>query len=388
MCQAAPELQLRLTMAASKWPDKPEVLRSESLHLSEVYATTKGLRSIPYIDLGNTSIDETSALYLSYIIAHHHKLEKLLSRVPPARPGAQVQQLELYDTESHCRGIIYLPNPSLEASAHRVLSLAERLRNSLDKSTVESSEAFVLRPSTEQVLPTTPGHVWHHGHRRHLSSASGDETEESIAADLDRARSRLQVYTIENYGYQCNALWTTAMRMLAFSRILQPTRPSEPPLVAPLVAPSKPKQLIVRTLDIPSSAPKKANPWGLPLTPKSTNVNTSTRSINGKDRVTSTWPASISRSDQMRPNAEMTPVSGFEYRSRLPLGLPEEIWCRILGQAVDAQGVLSPGQQRSVLKYGRSKCSLGKERDALGLKKAFQIWHVLDSMDCLAYEMR
>lgn len=375
-------------MAASKSPDKPDVCRSESLHLSEIYATTKGLRSIPYIDLGNTSMDETSALYLSYIIAHHHKLEKLLSRVPPARPGAQLQQLELYGTESDCRGIIYLPNPSLEASAHRVLTLAERLRNSLDKSMADSSEAFEFRPSTEQVLPTTPVHGWHHGHRRQLSSAVGDETEESIVTDLDRARSRLQIYTIETYGYQCNALWKTAMSMLALSRILQPMKPSEPPLGAPLAASSKPKQLIVRTLDVPSSAPKKANPWGLPLTPKSTNLNTSSRSINGKERATSTWPASTSRSDQVRSSAQKTPVSGFEYRSRLPLGLPEEIWCRILGQAIGAHGVLSPGQQRSVLKYGRSKCSLGKERDALGLKKAFQIWHVLDDMDCLTYEMR
>ena len=78
----------------------------------------------------------------------------------------------------------------------------------------------------------------------------------------------------------------------------------------------------------------------------------------------------------------------IDYRSRLPCGFPERVWSRILAYAVDAQGLLSQSQQESVLRYAMDKSSLRKERDALGLKEGAQKWHVLEDMDCLAYEMR
>ena len=390
VCQAVLASKLQLTLAVSKSPEKPDSLRSESLHLAEIYATTKGLRSIPYIDLSETSLDDSSALYLSYIIANHLSPEQLLSRVPAARPGPQAQQLETYDLEPRCKGMIYLPNQQLGAPACRVLDLAERLRccseNLADEGDNQDSQQV-----TERMTPTTPSSGLPHVHRRHLSSTLGDDTQESIATDLHRARSRLQISTIEKYGHRNNDLWAAALKMLVLSRSLQPQRRIELPRPAPVAPAPKPKQLIVRTLDIPLPVPKQANPnpWGLPLAPKSTNMSLPSRTRTSKDSTMSKLPSSTPSADRRKtPAQKTTTTSGYEYRSTLPCGFPGEIWRRILVEAMGATGLLSPGQQRSVLTYGMDRKSLRKEREALGLKEAVQVWHVLDDMDCLAYEMR
>ena len=366
------------------------------------YATTRGLRSVPYIIICNTSMDETSALYMSYILANHHLPDRLLARVPPAKAGSSAQQLASYDLESRCRGVVYLPNSGLGNAASKVMTLAEDARSSL----LAPTSVAAAIPQQDRQVGTTQAKATTPGHRRNRSQMTEDEARESITTDLDHARSRLQGNVIEASGHTSNDLWRVALRMLALSRMLQPrttkvpspvlsseARPVIPP-VAPPVAPPissqapKPKLQVIRTLEIPDMTPKKPNPWGLPLAPRSTNQSIAQR----RRKESLSTPATpridkVSQTRSERPKRERE-ATAKEYRSRLPLGFAEGTWAQILAYAVGGNSLMSRGQQLSVVRYAMDRRTLGKEREALGLKDAAQKWHILADMDCLTYEIR
>ena len=347
-------------------------------------------------------MDETSALYMSYILANHHLPDRLLARVPPAKAGSSAQQLASYDLESPCSGVVYLPNPGLGNAASKVMTLAEDARSNL----LAPTSVAAAIPQQDREGGTTQAKATTPSHRRNRSQMTEDEARESITADLDHARSRLQGNIIEASGHTSNDLWRVALRMLPLGRMIQPRTTKVPspvlsseilpvlPPVAPPVAPStpspvpKPKLQIIRTLEIPDMTPKKPNPWGLPLAPKSTN-----QSIAQRRRKESLSTPAIPRIDKVsqtkpvQPRKERAAIAK-EYRSRLPLGFTEETWAQILAFAVDANSLMSRGQQLSVIRYAIDRRTLSKEREALGLKDAAQKWHVLADMDCVAYEIR
>ncbi|KAL9104186.1 MAG: hypothetical protein Q9163_000838 [Psora crenata] len=354
-----------------------------------LYATAKGLRSIPYIVLSDTSMDETSALHLSYILANHQPPNRLLARVPPAKAGPHAQQLLAYDNETRCRGIIYLPNPTLSNAAQKVLEIAETVRDGIQDTATPSSGDE--RGAEKQVPSGTNEETYHiTGHRRRSSINIDEETHQSMASDLDRARSRLQGNAIERAGHRSNDLWRVALKMLAISRdIRHQTRNTSPPRPEPL----KTKPQIIRTLEIPGVVAKKANVGGVPLAPKSSNQTMSprpNRPHKDSNSITPVFDMAGSVRTKSCTRAELCTIPGFnkEYRSKLPKGFSEDVWWQILGYAAGANGLLSDGQQKSVLRYAMDRGTMRKERDSLGLKEAAQIWHVLEGMDCLAYEMR
>ena len=325
-------------------------------------------------------MDDKSALQLSYILAIHQTPDRLLARVPSVKAGTHAQQLAAYDNETQCRGVIYLPNPTLSNTAARVLGLAEKVRDGLHDGASPSNDTWHIIDGTRQAFTQ----------RRRGSTVAPEETHESLATDLDRARSRLQGIVIESHGHRNNDLWRTAFKMLTMSREIRPQKVNDA-LPAPETPKVKPQ--IIRTLEIPGILPRKPNVWGMPLAPKSSNqtvppqpVKSRKDSISVSPMSTATPPAPTASSVSIHPQIIRLPNK--EHRSRLPCGLPEDIWWRILGYAAGASELLSHGQQQSVLRYAMDRTTLIKERDSLGLKEAAQIWHVLDGMDCLAYDMR
>ena len=128
-----------------------------------IHTTTRGLRSVPYFVLHDTAMTDICALHLSYIIAHHHKPDQLLTRVPPAKSGFHAQQLIEYDTQSQCKGIIYLPNGALGNTGLKVLELADIIRNMpLDGAAEEDPEDLhtpgksTTTPRRDSILQYTP----------------------------------------------------------------------------------------------------------------------------------------------------------------------------------------------------------------------------------------
>ena len=378
---------------------------------------------------------DAGALYLSYIIVEHHDPSQLLSRVPTAKPGPEQHQLDSYD-ETQCRGIIYTTNAKATKMGIKVLDLAERERRTVAEhlSPIESNDAlsslFKADPVSEHSHALSAlGHqlkVKSHG-RRTSGSTNGhiglSAPAQKSMSDLDRARSRIQGEELERTGQYGNDLWRTAINMLCLCREIQYPHPKEihpavhhsvrdsvhtihRPIadlvlgedfpVLPPSTPQKPKKPIVKTLEVPgypmrnvkASAPLPPLGHGNPnqaMVPRSDYSRKPSVSEKSNGSTLPTSALRLAPPDTKFAEA-VARLKVRVYRSQLPCGFTEDIWWRILGQAASANGILSQRQQRFVLAWAMDRNTLKREREWLVEKEGNQIWHVLDGMNCLAYE--
>ena len=389
-----------------------------------IHTTTRGLRSVPYIVLHDTAMTDTCALHLSYIIAHHHKPDQLLTRVPPAKSGFHAQQLIEYDTQSQCKGIIYLPNTTLGNTGLKVLELADTIRNMpLDGAAEEDAEG--LHTPGKSSTTSRRASNFHYtaplvsSGKRRPSLMSAEDTllaEKAISAhnvtNLDRARYRIQGDALQEAGPLSNDLWRAALRVLCLGRDIQVQEKKEPPPVPKAKAP------VIKTLSVPGPRLK-------PLTPKPQMPLASERDANRPvvpwgnfSQKSSAIPQTLSnappisshqmtfgRKEQLPPadnrnvrlpslglitnlsRAGSSSAKNKIYRTRLPCGFSEDVWRRIIGLAAGADGIMSENQQRSMLNWAMNRKTLSKESEILGLTLASQIWRVLEGTGCLTYDM-
>ncbi|KAF6221371.1 hypothetical protein HO133_002226 [Letharia lupina] len=381
----------------SKFPQKAGLPPSQ-LESPLTYATTRGLRSVPYIVLSNSEMTEAGALHLSYILAIHHVPKRLLTRVPHAKAGASAQQLLSYD-QSQCRGIIYLPNPLLGSAGHKVLELAEVMRDGYLDCLADDSPEFPKTPimSTNMLKRASGSHpglgagAYDRRCRNTASTGLSDQAGQDglMGSELDRARSRIQGTTLQHAGPQSNDLWRAAFKMLSLGREIRPQTRNEP---LPRPPAPKTKTPIVRTLKVPGITPKTLKP----LTPL-----TLQRDPN---QLITPWTTQFPKKSGCLPSTPivipLTPLTPrlpvvsaplltetAIYRTKLPCGLPEYIWRRILGLAAGAEGIMSVSQQQSVLKWAMDRKTLRQESESLGLRTSAQCWKILEATGCLAYEM-
>ncbi|KAL9589267.1 MAG: hypothetical protein Q9203_001949 [Teloschistes exilis] len=380
------------TTAQVSLPDQPHI-----------YMTTQGLRSVPYLVFPNTEMHDAGALHLSYLLSRHHHPDTLLKYVPSTKASQHVQQMDHYDKETGCQGIIYLPNNGFSGPGLKMLELSENVRSFLvddDKPpslpalsrarqrTASISRKFSATRASSTVAAT--------GVRR-PSGTKGEMDDltdtEANQIELDRARSRIQGDTLKDVGVQSNDLWRKALRMLVVCRNLrtsqgdhtqaQPTPEAkpDPPLTTPdlnystLPKPSKP---FVGYLD-PLAPPFAAKGTTQPSTPKSKKplpkLKTATPSPFAR---ATTSPTSVS------PKTAI--FNTKPYRSDLAKGLSEEIWARIVGDCLEADRFMSERQQQAVLRWAVDRSTLAREMESLGKPESVQIWKVLEGMSCLAYE--
>ncbi|MCJ1402261.1 hypothetical protein MMC11_005481 [Xylographa trunciseda] len=391
--------ELALTVRSS--PKRPSAIAITS-HL---LLKTRGLRSIPYLVLANTKLDDTCALHLSYIVENHNSPHDLLHYVPTAKAGLPAQQLEVYDQIRGCRGIIYRPNTALGNAGNKVLELAELARNGT------SEETIIQELSQEVDVSSDPSPTGRRGSdarlgqppltpiARRRSTVSTDTLDQSNhvtsrAGELHRARSRIEGDALRDFGPQSNDLWRSSLKMLSIARtlLLEPknphgtvgvgkTRDYEPkplfsnpsyamktafprlPLSSPL-APGNPNQPIVPRL--PQRRKDSLVRLGLTMTPAATQ----------KDIVVAELPPIV-----------QTPKNDNGYRSPLPGGLDERLWGRIISLAYGGVGILNAEQVSAIVEWARDRASLQREMEALGKAESAQVWKVLEGMGCLAYRI-
>lgn len=383
----------------------------------------------------------TSALYLSHLLAEHHPPEPLLRRVPPAKLGHSQTQLECYDN-GPCVGIIYLPNESLGRDGLKVLDLADEARICLYEDVSSEEEDTALAAAKGKVEADDDLKAA----RKKTSQRDGQHSGTIITAitPLNHARHRIEGETLDRLGHRGNDLWRLALKMLQIARQLQPL-PIPVPTIRPipmqtpeqsLPSPSRksPKCAIVKTLgavvktlDIPgfpALGSKKPTPLGSGnpnhgLEPRSKHIFGKNASPPGSTKFPMSSKTSAKSTPAMTASSSMPSMSNGSppslvshpikqsgpsvrelaanhcqrraqkspYRSRLPLGFSVETWALIIAQAVDAEDILSIRQRELVVKYAIDRTTFGRERAWLGQKEGSQVWRVLYGMGCLAYEM-
>ena len=366
-----------------------------------IFAPMQGLRSVPYLVLCNTAMTDTCALHLSFIIENHQLPEKLLTRIPPPKAGAPAQQIIAYD-ESGCRGIVYQPNIRLGSVGHRVLELAERRRDQKHYDTSQADSQRPADPFESKKFPRRPFEVGFAPSsvtvaKRRRSIQIGALDSGGASAELDRARSKIQGNSLQEDGPFSNELWRAALKMLATGRHLSPHSGRNVPDCSSV---PKPKAPMIKTLTVPEVGKAKILRPHTPL-----------RVEKDPNQPMTPWNTiSRKRSDGILPMAQMNPPTPMTrkdkdkgsdnalqekklsrvanvYRTSLPCGFSEYAWAKILGYRCGAEGILSNDQQLSVLRYATDRNTLRKEREALGLAVATQIWRILEATGCLAYKV-
>ena len=404
----------------------PEKVRqgSSQTELWSFYASTRGLRSIPYLILFNTAMTDACALHLSHLVTSHNVPKQLLTYVPPAKAGPPAQQLLTYDEEFRCQGIVYLPNANMGNAGLKVLELAETLRiglleeiaqegattPSLPQGTFEVSNT--ARRASEALVSSAASVV--PNRRRSMASTTigrrgGYDNSRITRIELDRAIHRVQGDTLRDAGQFNNDLWRTSLKMLSLSRAicLMPRQERQNPIryleeAKPSTSPERPSTKTKYSDDdfnfpaLPNPLSKSLRPLtsSAPLAPTNPNQPLTRRfHHHRKDSLTFMTPITTPPPPPTLPAAsperptqpELT--SEDTYRSSLPLGFSFQVWRRIIAIAADADGIMSEAQQRSVLRWGMDRGTLSRESESLGLAEYTQIWKVLEGMGCLSYEV-
>lgn len=405
VCQSCSRMTMAVDIVGTDSETTDQRLHAES-PLS-CFKTT-GLRSVPYLVFSNTTMTDTCALHLSYVIACHDIPHRLLKHVPPAKAGLPAQQLEAYDHVPGCQGIIYRPNDRIGVAGIKVLELAELdRRGSLMEMTEEPSYEDLNTPATpttttrrasECRVPESPQKVAQR-RRNTLRTGSVDEssnpTDSTNSTELNRARSRIQGDSLRDLGPQSNDLWCMSLKMLAVARtiLLEPKKkPASHLRIDPRSAETQRGQpsigSVARTptgrvpsLSIPL-APGNPNHLMFPKLPQRRKESMVSPTL----AMTPLAPAAAENPRELavRPKS---PKKSVSYRSQLRGGLSEATWARIVALACDGVGIVSKDQSSAVVRWARDRRSLEREMEALGKAESAQIWRVLEGMGCLAYEM-
>ena len=366
------------------------------------------------------------ALHLSHIISTHQIPQRLLSRVPSAKAGAPAQQLAAYDSESGCRGVIYHPNTTITNAGLKVLELAEAMRDiELEEGAQdEFNTPSVLTKNSEHARSVSETHsspfAFVTETKRRARTVGGHDDTTELA--LQRARTRIQIYALEESPLRSSEMWQISIKMLCLGRNIQPQ-------MQPFQNSGHPKMTskIPVQLHDPPVAKKRHLKLSKPQPPRilsqrDTNSKTTSWSWGPDSNMDMIWPKpsgapipkmheptprekSCRRRDFSRNNSVIStptlpdpsdnsnhPLGPHypqirDYRTNLPCGFSADIWRRILAYAIDANDVMSSRQQRSMMDWAMDCETLRMEREHLGQTIAGQIWRVLDGTGCLTYDM-
>ena len=366
---------------------------------------------MPYLVFVNTALNDTSALYLSYLIASHDTPLNLLNHVPPIKAGLPSQQLEAYDQVLSCQGIIYRPNNSVGSAGSKVLELAELVREGSLKDMTEelnSKQVPTLATPTMPAIPTGAGRRASEARspqspqqadnrRRSTVSMSNDDTNHSggssYTIELHRARSRIQGDSLRDTGPQSNDLWRVALKMLSVARaILVDTKETRSQQT--LATAKTGEMRLLQSVDkLATKAP--THRLGPPTPLASANPNYSMLLKLPQRRKEAVVPPPLTMKTAPKAVAKKNPESsiasenagiGKSYRTSLLGGLDEQTWGRIISLACQGQKLVSTEQYLAIVRWARDRKSLVREMEALGKAESTQIWKVLEGIGCLAYD--
>ena len=376
-----------------------------------------GLRSIPYICLSDTGLDDVCAMYLSYILEWHGFVEQLLPVLPQPKPGSQTHQLEAYDRIEGCNGIIWKPNLALHDLGTKVLEVAEALRKSRDNLEDEDSIDSQLSQSVGEAVLSNLQKSFPEARSRGDSLLSVDDSfhlgSSDVTCELMRARSRIILDALKIEGLYQNDLWMSAFKVLHYTRAIlfgfslgtvpptkagrRPTRNIEnrersrafPPLpLKPtfLGAPKAkyrinetelPPRTVLSTGNPNNFNPSKifldrdgaddivCKPFHVPYRPKTQRI---------RDMVQYLTPETMKQYSR-------------QYRSDLPCGLSKETWVKIITYASGGEGILSDNQKATAIGWAACRESVVELRGVIGKHVSQQIYKALEGLDCLTYDI-
>lgn len=424
---------------------------SDQMSRGGIIKRRTGLRSIPYITLSNTCLDDRSALWLSFILEDHHYPNQLIDGL---NASSATSTIATYQQDTRSRGVDWnMKNPSQNRDGHFLLQKAENFREQVmlveDQIFDGSEYAFELEDAEDQQSAMQTSH-------RRISRALPGDRRASIRSvrsirtadggeheltELEGARRRLQRSLMTRYGVSRVELWSGALRLVISSRILVGIGPkmrntipfyAGPPkfdftAFSPAVnlegstATSRP---ITPTLSFTQATstpmtPTRQSTYAATLTGKSGNA-LSERDMNLSD-ITNT-PRTSKR--LFKAQRKGVPTDGSEIvekasslvvRDRNPQRfvrwqedrirkhegklksfrdckirsqLPSHLVDLIAGFTVTSRSreLLSDEQLQAALTWGQRRANFATEKEWWKMADSSQMWTLLESIGCLAYQ--
>jgi hypothetical protein len=178
-----------------------------------------GLRSIPYISFQNIGINDTGALWLSYVLENHYYPNQLVSEINAAPATSSVDAYRQGAVEG---GIDWSGHKgSIGRDGLALLTKTEVARKQLLQN--DTSSLFAGSPISVGLKSLEP--------RRHSRASTGDRRAsirsihtddggEHELSEVESVRKRIQRHIIEDRGVTSVNLWNAALQVVSASRKL------------------------------------------------------------------------------------------------------------------------------------------------------------------------
>lgn len=167
------------------------------------YACTRGLRSVPFIVLSNTSLTTGAAIHLASMVLIHKEPEKLLAFLP----GSRIPTVP--NDQGRCNGLFYLPNEGMGDLGYKLLDSAETLRRF----------TATMDPKEEQLH--REGKLPHNLQGINLVDLMEQRRQHTkLNFDYNRIAKRAKLEALRTEGVHSCEVWSAALRMITYSRTL------------------------------------------------------------------------------------------------------------------------------------------------------------------------
>lgn len=178
-----------------------------------------GLRSIPYISFQNIGINDTGALWLSYILEDHYYPNQLVSEINAAPATSPVDAYRQGAVEG---GIDWSGfQGSLGKDGLSLLTKTEIARKQTTNSETNSLLAgSPLATSTKSLQPRRLSRASVGERRSSVRSIHTDDGGEHELSEVESIRKRIQRHIIEARGVTSVGLWKAALQIVTTSRKL------------------------------------------------------------------------------------------------------------------------------------------------------------------------
>lgn len=399
-----------------------------------------GLRSIPYITLTDTGLDDLSALWLSLILEEHYYPNQLIDRLNATSASSSIAT---YQQDASSRGVDWnMENPNENRDGLYLLQKTEIFR----KQIMVEDEAFddlqdgddnsmMAQLDERRASRALPGD--RRASVRSIQTVDGGEHELS---ELESARKRLQRTLLTKYGASKVELWRTALRILISRRVVQGIGPGVK--ISCMGLHKEPSRFdfashsATITADKIASAPRSATPSNKPF------LNSAMSSPTTPSRQQGSYAASLTSSHVSFSETGIAMSDGTNL-SRTPLvqvlkphrkgaeaatkpnslatrgkdwqrymdwqedhikkreeesklfrdvknlsNLPNDLLDFIAGLTVTEREkqLLSEKQLRAALSWGQRRDHFTTEREWLKMADSSQTWTLLENIGCLVYD--
>lgn len=178
-----------------------------------------GLRSIPYISFQNIGINDTGALWLSYILEDHYYPNQLINEINAAPATSSVDAYRQGSVEG---GIDWSGNK--ESLGKNGLSLLNKTENARKQTTLSDTDSVLatspMATSTKSLQPRRHSRASVGDRRSSMRSIHTDDGGEHEFSEVESMRKRIQRHIIEDRGVTSVDLWKAALQIVATSRKL------------------------------------------------------------------------------------------------------------------------------------------------------------------------